>query len=145
MIPKYNLLAIAATMVLTAYTAPAIAGKAKGWDEYGVDASIAFPNHGGIRNFEANGERGLWIEDRQRRWYYAKFVGNCRGIDYANGVAFDTRGSSSFDRFGAIAVRDDYCLIESLVTAEKPLPRKERLKLRKEVRAEAQKAVAPND
>jgi Family of unknown function (DUF6491) len=145
MILKHNLLAIVATLILTANAAPAIAGKAKGWDEYGVDASIAFPNHGGIRNFEANEERGLWIEDSQRRWYYAKFIGNCRGIDYANGIAFDTRGSSSFDRFGAIAVNGDYCLIESLVTAEKPLPRKERLKLRKEVRAEAQKAVAPND
>ena len=136
---------ISATLVLTAFAVPAFAGKTKGWDEYGVDASIAFPNHGGIRNFEANEERGLWIEDRQHRWYYAKFVGNCPGIDYANGVAFDTRGSSSFDRFGAITVNGDYCLIESLVTSEKPLPRKERLKLRKEVRAEAMKAVAPKD
>ncbi|MGC1469187.1 DUF6491 family protein [Sphingorhabdus sp.] len=127
------------------FAPPALAGKAKDWDQYGQEASIAFPNHGGIRNFEANEERGLWIEDRQRRWYYAKFIGNCRGIDYANGIAFDTRGSSSFDRFGAIAVDGDYCPIESLVTAEKPLSRKERLKLRREVRLEAQKAVAPSD
>lgn len=142
---KFLLPAIGFTFALMAFTSPAIAGKAKDWDQYGLDASIAFPNHGGIRNFEANGERGLWIEDRQRRWYYAKFIGNCRGIDYANGVAFDVRGSSSFDRFGAIAVDGDYCLIESLVTAEKPLPRQERLKLRKEVRLEAKKAVAPSD
>ena len=145
MMSKHYLSAIAAVLVLTAFADPASARKSKGWDEYGVDASIAFPNHGGIRNFEANEERGLWIEDRQRRWYYAKFIGNCRGIDFANGIAFDTRGSSSFDRFGAIAVNGDYCLIESLVTAEKPLPRKERLKLRKDVRSEAKKAVAPKD
>lgn len=145
MIPKHILSAASAALVLTALAAPAVAGKGKGWEEYGVDARITFPNHGGIRNYEANEERGLWIEDRQRRWYYAKFIGNCRGIDYANGIAFDTRGSSSFDRFGAIAVNGDYCLIESLVTAEKPLARKERLKLRNEVRAEAKKAVAPKD
>ena len=145
MMPKHYLSAIVGALVLTTSAAPAYAGKANGWEEYGVDASIAFPNHGGIRNFEANEERGLWIEDRQRRWYYAKFIGNCRGIDYANGIAFDTRGSSSFDRFGAIAVNGDYCLIESLVTAEKPLPRKERLKLRKDVRSEAKRAVAPKD
>ena len=142
---KFLLPAIGFTFALMTFVSPAFAGKAKDWDQYGLDASIAFPNHGGIRNFEANEERGLWIEDRQRRWYYAKFIGNCRGIDYANGIAFDTRGSSSFDRFGAIAVNGDYCLIESLVTAEKPLARKERLKLRKEVRAEAKKAVAPKD
>ena len=142
---KFLLPAIGFTFALMTFGSPALAGKAKDWDQYGLDASIAFPNHGGIRNFEANEERGLWIEDRQRRWYYAKFIGNCRGIDYANGVAFDARGSSSFDRFGAIAVHGDYCLIESLVTAEKPLPRTERLKLRKEVRLEAKKAVAPSD
>jgi Family of unknown function (DUF6491) len=142
---KFLLPAIGCTFALMTFVSPAIAGKAKDWEQYGLDTSIAFPNHGGIRNFEANEERGLWIEDRQRRWYYAKFIGNCRGIDYANGIAFDTRGSSSFDRFGAIAVNGDYCLIESLVTAEKPLARKERLKLRKEVRAEAKKAVAPKD
>jgi len=36
-------------------------------------------------------------------------------------------------------------LSDSLVTAEEPLPRKERLKLRKDVRSEAKRAVAPKD
>ena len=66
---KFLLPAIGFTFALMTFVSPAFAGKAKDWDQYGLDASIAFPNHGGIRNFEANEERGLWIEDRQRRWY----------------------------------------------------------------------------
>lgn len=116
-----------------------------GWTEYGVEASIPFANNGGIRNFEPNGERGIWIEDRQRRWYYATFIGSCPQLDHAMSVGFDTRGASNFDKFGAIVTRDDNCPIVSLVTAEKPLPRKERLKLRKQAREEGRKAVAPKD
>ena len=58
-------------MVISLFAAP---GEAKTkrpppvWDELGVETSIAFPNHGTIRNFEANDTRGLWIEDSQRRW-----------------------------------------------------------------------------
>jgi len=116
-----------------------------GWPEYGVEASIPFANNGGIRDFETNGDRGVWIEDRQRRWYYATFIGSCPRLDHAMSIGFDTRGSSNFDKFGAIITRDDQCPISSLVTAERPLPRKERLKLRKQARDEGRKAVAPKD
>lgn len=133
---------IAAVTALLASAAPA---KPAAWDEFGVEASIAFPNNGGIRNFETNEERGLWIEDRQRRWYYARIMGACHDLRNAQAIAFETRGSSSLDRFGAIRVGRERCQLESLITAEKPLPRRERLKMRKEVRAEAAKAVAPRD
>lgn len=133
--------AIAATLAAT----PSNAGKAKEWPEYGVEARIAFANNGGIRNFEANGDRGLWIEDRQHRWYYARIIGPCTDLDHANGLAFDTRGSTTLDKFGGVIVGRDYCQFDSLVTAEKPLPRKQRLKLRAEAREEGRKAVAPKD
>jgi hypothetical protein len=124
---------------------PLQAGKPKEWAEYGVEARIPFANNGGIRNFEANGDRGIWIEDRQSRWYYARLIGPCQNLSHANGLAFDTRGSATLDKFGGVIVGREFCQFESLVTAEKPLPRKERLKLRQEVRAEAKKAVAPDD
>lgn len=137
---------ISAALVAGAFTASqSFAGTAKDWSEYGIEASIPFANHGGIRNFEPNGERGLWIEDRQRRWYYARIIGPCRSLDHATGIGFDTRGASSLDKFGGIYVSGDYCQFESLVTAAKPLPRNERLKLRKQTRLEARKAVAPKD
>jgi hypothetical protein len=100
------------------------------WPELGVETSIAFPNHGTIRNFEADGERGIWLEDQQRRWYYARFTGSCYGLNFVQAIGFDTRGSARFDRYAAILVEGDRCPIESLVTAEKPLPHKQREKAR---------------
>lgn len=126
-------------------SAPAFAEKPRQWAEFGVEARIVFANSGGIRNFEANGDRGLWIEDRQRRWYYARIIGPCHNLEFAHGLSFDTRGASTLDRFGGVVADGEYCQFESLVTAEKPLPRKERLKLRKEAREEGRKAVAPDD
>lgn len=125
--------------------ASASAGKPKEWPEYGVETRIAFANSGGIRNFEPNGDRGLWIEDRQRRWYYARIIGPCQDLGHATGLGFDTRGASALDKFGGVVVGGDFCQFDSLVTAEKPLPRKQRLKLRKDAREEARKAVAPKD
>lgn len=115
------------------------------WPQLGVEASIPFPNFGAIRNFEADGDEGIWIEDQRRRWYYGKFIGPCRGVQFAQGIRFDTRGSAQFDRFSKILVEGDVCMFESFVTAEKPLPRKEREEQRKtrEAAAKAQEK-APN-
>lgn len=105
------------------------------WPELGVESSIAFPNHGAIRNFEADGDDGIWIEDQRRRWYYGAFIGSCQGLNFAQGIGFDTGGLSRFDRFSKIIVRDDVCQLNSFVTAEKPLSRKERKRLAKEAAA----------
>lgn len=122
---------IAAAMLILLGTGCAHAKPAPAWPQLGVEASIAFPNHGAIRNFEADGDDGVWIEDQRRRWYYGKFIGPCQGIAFAQAIGFDTRGSAQFDRFSKILVDGDVCLFESFVTAEKPLPRKEREKQRK--------------
>lgn len=135
-------IAVGAAMLATS---PVFAAPPKEWAEYGVEARIAFPHSGGIRDYEANEDRGIWIQDRQRRWYYAKISGRCNGLSFAEAVSFDARGTSTFDRFGAIYAGGQYCPLESLVTAEKPLPRKERLKQRRQVREEGKKAVAPAD
>jgi hypothetical protein len=107
------------------------------WSELGGDASIVFPNHGAIRNFEADGDRGIWIEDQHRRWYYGEFMGPCIGLNFANAIGFDTGGLSRFDKFSKIITRDDVCTLSSFVTAEKPLSRKERRRLVKEAEAPA--------
>jgi hypothetical protein len=107
------------------------------WPELGVDASIVFPNYGAIRNFEADGNDGIWIEDQQRRWYYGEILGGCQGLNFANAIGFDTRGSPRFDKFSSIIVDGDKCQLSSFVTAEKPLSRKERKRLAKEAAMKA--------
>jgi hypothetical protein len=103
--------------------------------EIGVEASIAFPAHGTVRNFEADGDDGIWIEDQRRDWYYAKFIGFCPSLAFAEAIGIDTRGSARLDKFGAIVVKGERCQFSSFVTAEKPLPRKERLKAKKAAEA----------
>jgi hypothetical protein len=112
------------------------------WPELGVEGSIVFPDRT-IRNFEADGDKGIWIEDQQRRWYYGSFIGPCQDLNFAQGIGFDTQGLSRFDRFSRIIVRGDICQLNSLVTAEKPLSRKERKRLAKEAAAKT-KAEAVN-
>lgn len=115
------------------------------WPEIGVEARIAFPNQGAIRNFEADGNDGIWLEDRQRRWYYADFIGGCRELNFAQAIGFDTRGSNTFDKFSTIIVAGERCPIASLVTASKPLPRKERAKIRKAAVAAGKDVAAPSN
>lgn len=115
------------------------------WPELGVETRIMFPHHSAIRNFETDGNDGIWLEDRQRRWYFAELLGGCNDLDFANAIGFDTGGVSYFDKFSSIIVRGQKCQLVSLLTAEKPLPRKERLKQRRAVIAAAKDLVAPSN
>lgn len=115
------------------------------WPELGVETQIQFANRGEIRNFEADGQDGIWLEDRQRRWYYAELQGGCQGLNFAQGVGFDTGGASNFDKFSSIIVDAWKCPVVSLVTAEKPLPRKEREQRRKAAIATGKEVVAPSN
>jgi hypothetical protein len=132
-----------AILALAAASAAVAKPGAHKWPELGADASIVFPNYGAIRNFEADGDKGIWIEDQQRRWYYGSFLGSCQGLNFSQAIGFDTGGLSRFDKFSKIITRDDVCQLNSLVTAEKPLSRKERKRLAKEA-ADAAKAEAEN-
>lgn len=115
------------------------------WPELGIETRINFPNNGAIRNFEADGSDGIWLEDRQRRWYYADFVGSCQEMNFAHAIGFDTRGSSSLDRFSTIIVSGERCSIASLVTASKPLSRKERRRIHDATVAASKDVVAPSN
>jgi Family of unknown function (DUF6491) len=96
----------------------------------GVDARIPFVNHGGVRNFVADGHNGLWIEGQHRDWYYAKLIGPCWDLPYADAVGFVTRGSDTLDKFSQILVRGRQCQITSLVTSLPPPSKKERKKVK---------------
>jgi hypothetical protein len=89
------------------------------------EVSIPFPNHS-IRDWQADKREGLWIQDQHRRWYYAKTMGPCFGLDFAWNIGFDTRHGSSFDRFSSIVVpREGRCAVQSLTRSDGP-PKKVR-------------------
>ncbi|WP_129778205.1 DUF6491 family protein [Peristeroidobacter soli] len=65
-------------------------------------ASIPFVNFGGIRDWQADGDKGLWVEDAHRQWFYASLVGPCVGLDFAYSIVFDAQPMDTLDRFSSV-------------------------------------------
>lgn len=86
------------------------------------EASIPFANMGSsIREWQADGEAGVWVQDAQKQWYYAKLYGPCTGLNVASRIGFKTRTTSTLDRFGEIVVPNyPNCAIESFTKSEPP-------------------------
>ena len=90
--------------------------------ELGKETSIPFVGTIGLDDFEADGDRGVWLQDQRRNWYYATH-GRARapGCPSRNGSRVDTRfGGNSLDRTGALLVDGQRCHIDSLVTERGP-------------------------
>jgi hypothetical protein len=88
-----------------------------------VQASIPFVDHNSIRDWQADGRDGLWVQDQRRNWYYAKLLGPCSGLDFAITIGFDTGPSNQLDKFSSIVVpREDRCQITSFTRSDAPPP-----------------------
>lgn len=88
--------------------------------DIGAEASIVFPSDTTIRNWQADRERGIWVQDRRGDWYYGQFAGICRDVDFANAIGFETRGTARLDRFATLIVRGARCPLVSFVNAAPP-------------------------
>ena len=108
-----------------------------------AEASIPFAaNHGGILNWRADGNKGLYVQGPRRQWYYAKFIGSCPGVNFANTLAFNTAPMGSFDRWSTVIVpREGRCNLQSVVASDGP-PSKQELKAAKVTMAAADAADA---
>jgi hypothetical protein len=86
-------------------------------DKLGKETSIPFIGTIGLYNFEADGDRGVWLQDQQRRWYYA------------NRIGVDTRfGGTQLDRTGTLLVDRQRCHIDSLTASNGPPPKVKKAK-----------------
>lgn len=120
-----------------ALTATAGIGVAAAASSPAANISIPFANHGGIRNWEADRDQGLWVQDSRRNWYYAKLMGPCIGLDFALSIGFDTRPMGTLDRFSSIVVpREGRCAIQSFAPSEGP-PTKQKVKAQVQVSGSA--------
>lgn len=85
------------------------------------DAAIPFANHGGIRDWAADKDRGVWVQDQHRRWYYAKLMGPCIGLNFANSIGFDTHPLGRFDKWSSIVVPGSgRCQVQSFTASAAP-------------------------
>lgn len=96
------------------------------------EASIPFVHHGGIRDWQENGDDSLYIQDQHRQWYIAKLMGTCPGLRFATTIGIEARGTDTLDRFGTIVVRGDRCALTSLVKSDPPAKK-----------AKGQRTIAP--
>jgi hypothetical protein len=97
------------------------------------DVSIPFANHGGIRDWQADSDRGLWLQDSRGKWYYATVMTPCLGLNFAETIAFDTHPAGSFDRFSSIIVPGSgRCVVQTLRASGKPPSKHDKVKAVKE-------------
>ena len=85
------------------------------------EAAIPFANQGGIRDWRADNERGMWVQDTHNRWYYGRFMAPCTGLQFAETVRFKTGPSGELDRWSVVRARDTgNCAFTSFVRSEGP-------------------------
>ena len=98
-------------------------------DKLGKETSIPFIGTIGLYNFEADGDRGVWLQDQQRRWYYATVLGPCTDLPFAYRIGVDTRfNGTQLDRTGTLLVDRQHCPLTSLVASNGPPPKAKKAK-----------------
>ena len=123
---KPNLALSLAAVLLPLSAAAAANEPAQETRAIGVEASIVFPSDSSIRNWQADQNRGIWIQDRRKNWYYGSFAGTCRDVDFAHAIGVETRGAGRLDRFSYILVRGERCPLTSFVTSDGPPSKKKK-------------------
>jgi hypothetical protein len=88
-----------------------------------VGVGTAFVDHGAMRNWHADGERGLWIQAGNLRWFYAHFARVCHGLSSTNSLAFETHTSGRIDRSSVLVLPEgERCLVQSFAPSGAPPP-----------------------
>jgi hypothetical protein len=131
MIRTLTIAMLAAVSLASVATPGSAKQQARTWpaDKLGKETSIPFIGTIGLYNFEADSDRGVWLQDQQRRWYYATVLGPCTGLPFATRIGVDTRfGGSQLDRTGTLLVDRQRCPINSLVASNGPPPKAKKAK-----------------
>jgi hypothetical protein len=109
-------LAAAATLAAGAASAQTAGPRA------GQRADIPFITYDGVRTFTpAADDRGVYIQDNLRNWYYASFYSPCLNISTSIRVGFKTwANGSSLSRGDTIFADGERCRIADIVRSGPP-------------------------
>ena len=80
----------------------------------GRSASIPFVEFGNINDWRADGERGIYIQSTNRKWYYATFMSPCIQLPYTESIGFRTTPPLPLDKFDSVLVRGEPCYFRTL-------------------------------
>ncbi|HEV7606412.1 MAG TPA: hypothetical protein VGO61_03705 [Steroidobacteraceae bacterium] len=85
------------------------------------EVSIPFANDGGIREWSADGSKGMWIEAANGHWFYASFSSQCTTLQSALGVKFVPEPSGALSRWSSIRLQhDERCFFRTLQPSTAP-------------------------
>jgi hypothetical protein len=108
-----TLATLAASTAMAAAKSPFTKSSADGW--------IPFANHGGIRDWRDDGDRGMWVQGSDRHWFYATFMSPCIGLPFAQSVGFVTGPSGELDKWSSVLVRGELrCVIQTFTPSDGP-------------------------
>ena len=121
MVRHFLRLGVAAVLVLgAAITATAESKTPATQTAQQQEARIPFAALGGIMNWVADGETGLYIEGLRHQWYHATLMGHCLDLPYQERIGFVMEPDLSFNKFSAIVVRGHVCQVKTMVKSDRP-------------------------
>jgi hypothetical protein len=74
-----------------------------------------------MRDWVADGKHGIWIETRNLKWFYLRFISSCHGLSSTDSLAFETDASGYIHRYSSVVLRGGgRCVVETLAPSAGP-------------------------
>lgn len=87
---------------------------------YGKEARIPFADSVGIRNWRADGDGAVYLEDNSGRWYRAELFMPAFSLPFVNYIGVDAGPTGTLDKFGALFIDGQRYPLKSLVRIPDP-------------------------
>ena len=85
------------------------------------EASIPFAAENGVRNWQADGEKGLWVQSNSGAWFYGAFTFPCSGLQFRESLGFKFSPGGALDRWSEVHTREaGRCLFKSFESSAGP-------------------------
>ena len=89
-----------------------------------TDASIAFADQGGVRDWRATGPREIYFEDTHGHWFRATLMASSPDMPFVDAIRIDPSPGGALDKWSAIYVKGQRYPFQSFEKAAGPPPRK---------------------
>ena len=84
------------------------------------EASIPFANHGGIWDWQAQGDQTIYFQDNARNWYKASLFAPSVDLPFAQAIGVAPGPLGSLDRWSSVYIHGQRYPIQSLVRVSGP-------------------------
>lgn len=85
-----------------------------------AETSLPFANQGGVRDWQADGDSKIYVQDASGKWYLATLAVAAPDLPFATRIGFETKGADRLDRFGVLIVQGARYPLSSLVESGPP-------------------------